>query len=177
MLGAAADRRPHRSPSHGKGEPVSVVLGVVALGGVIGSLGRWLVGLGLPGAGSGFAWGTLAVNLTGALAMGLLVGWLSDGDAASEADEDGVLADREIPASRVDPAHVEPWWVRPFAMTGLLGGWTTYSALALDVHTLGSPAGVTYLATTLIAGVAACLAGLVLGERLSGRAAIAKDRA
>ncbi len=174
MLGAAADETPHRSPAHGKGEPVSVVLGAVALGGVIGSLGRWLVGLGLPGAGSGFAWGTLAVNLTGAFAMGVLVGWLSEGDRAAEADEDAGPGDHGGLGSSGGAAADEPWWVRPFAMTGILGGWTTYSALALDVHTLGSPAGIIYLATTLIAGVAACVAGLVLGERVSGRAPVAQ---
>ena len=166
MLGAAADRT-HRSPAHGKGEPVSVVLGAVALGAVLGSLGRWLVGLALPGAGSGFAWGTLTVNLTGALAMGLLVGWLSDADPEAEEDLELEALDRRGPANPPGGPRAEPWWVRPFVMTGLLGGWTTYSALALDVYTLGSPAGIVYLAITLVAGVAACVLGLVLGERLS----------
>lgn len=112
----------------------------VAAGGALGSLGRWALAGALPEAADGWPWGTLLVNVTGALAMGLLIAW---------------LADRETPA-----------WVRPFAATGLLGGWTTYSVFALDAVTLSPVVAVGYVAATVVLGVGACAVGLRIGERL-----------
>lgn len=111
----------------------------VAAGGALGSLGRWLVGLALPGVVDGWPWTTLLVNVTGALAMGLLVGRLE--------------------VSRA------PGWVRPFVATGLLGGWTTYSAFALEVVTLSPFVAAGYVLATVVLGVGACTVGLTLGER------------
>ena len=119
----------------------------VAAGGALGSLGRWALAGALPEAADGWPWGTLLVNVTGALAMGLLIAW---------------LADRESPA-----------WVRPFAATGLLGGWTTYSAFALDAVTLSPVVAVGYVAATLVLGVGACAVGLRIGERLLGEQEVA----
>lgn len=117
-------------------------LAAIAAGGAIGSLGRWLIGL---TAGPGAAWGTLAVNITGALALGVLVAWLE--------------------------AREEHPMTRPFLAIGLLGGWTTYSSFVLDAHALGSddlPRLVAYVVTTLLLGVAAAVAGMLLGERRWG---------
>ena len=51
---------------------------LVMLGGAIGAGARHLVGLfALARLGPGFPWGTLAVNLAGGLAIGLLAGWLA----------------------------------------------------------------------------------------------------
>lgn len=116
----------------------------VAAGGALGSLGRYGLGQLLPGIEDGWPVATFAVNVTGALLMGLLVATLE-----------------------VWPV---PGWVRPFAATGVLGGWTTYSAFALDLRTLvadghGATA-LAYLVATLVVGTGACLGGLVLGERL-----------
>ena len=115
----------------------------VMAGGALGTAGRWLLGLALPAAGPGWGWATLAVNLSGALAMGILVAWL---------------------ATRTSSPLL-----RPFAAVGLLGGWTTYSTFALDVHAIaggGSAlAAVGYVLATLLLGVGAALAGLLLGER------------
>lgn len=86
----------------------------VMLGGAIGAAGRFHLGQWLargPGAGS-FPWGTLAVNLLGGLAMGLLTGWLLRGG--------GLYA-----------AAGEPW--RLFLGVGLLGGFTTFSAFSLEL--------------------------------------------
>lgn len=113
----------------------------VAAGGALGSLGRWLAAGALPAATDGWPWGTLLVNVTGALAMGLLVAW---------------LADRESPD-----------WVRPFVATGLLGGWTTYSAFALDAVTLSPFVAASYVLATVLLGVGACVLGLRIGERLA----------
>lgn len=126
----------------------------VLAGGALGTLARAWVGTVLPAAGPGWGWATLVVNITGALAMGLLVAWL---------------------ATRVTSA-----FVRPFAAVGLLGGWTTYSTFAVDAVTLTGGHGVAnalgYVLATLLIGVGASLAGLLLGERWFGLPPEMSDR-
>ena len=122
------------------------ILVAIAAGGAIGSLGRWLVGL---IAGLGGAWGTLLVNISGALAMGLLVAWL-------------------------EGRSVHPL-VRPVLVVGFLSGWTTYSSFALDAHALGGdrlPALLAYVGATLALGTGAAFAGMLLGERRWGGGAL-----
>lgn len=118
----------------------------VLAGGAVGTLGRWLVGTSLPAAGPGWGWATLTVNVTGALAIGVLVAWM---------------------ATRVTTPLL-----RPFAAVGLLGGWTTYSTFALDAHaTLGGEGVVSalgYVVTTIVLGVGASLVGLLVGEHWFG---------
>lgn len=124
------------------------LLGAVAAGGVLGSLGRYGVGLMLPHTAGAFPWSTMVVNVTGSMAMGLLVVW--------------VLSMRE--------PHP---WLRPFLGVGVLGGWTTFSTYALDIHSLataGRPlAAATYLAASLVLGLLAVGLGVTAGERLFGR--------
>jgi CrcB protein len=125
--------------------PDPALLVSVAVGGVVGSLGRYAVGAALPHEPGAFPWATLVVNVTGAFAMGLLVAYLVDRPGAHR------LA-------------------RPFVGVGVLGGWTTFSALAVDVVLLGShqqvPAAVLYLAATFVIGTLAVAAGSVLGQRV-----------
>lgn len=79
----------------------------VMIGGAIGAGLRHFVGsVGLRAFGPGFPWWTLAVNLVGGLAMGLLM---------------GALARTEVS---------ESW--RLFAGVGVLGGFTTFSAFGLE---------------------------------------------
>ena len=66
---------------HARVEPAA--LAVVALGGVIGSLGRYAVGLLLPHDAGEFPWATVVVNVSGAFAMGLLVAYLVDRSRAT----------------------------------------------------------------------------------------------
>lgn len=119
------------------------LLGAVALGGVLGSLGRWGVGLALPHEPGEVPWGTVVVNVTGAFAMGLLVAHLVARPGAHR------LA-------------------RPFAGVGVLGGWTTFSALAVDAVALGDtghlPVALAYVAATFVVGVLAVAAGARLGR-------------
>lgn len=133
------------TPTSAPGEGGTLL--AVAAGGALGSLGRW----GIASAASGAPWGTVVVNVSGALALGLLVAWLA--------------------ASQRHPL------VRPFAAVGLLGGWTTYSTFALDGHTLAAQGLVgllAYLVVTLGLGIGAALAGLLIGERLWGAAPFAE---
>ncbi|MGA8980444.1 MAG: CrcB family protein [Pedococcus sp.] len=127
--------------------PAPALLGVVGLGGAVGSLGRYAVGLALPHGAAGFPWATFGVNVTGSLAMGVLVAWV---------------------LSMLDPHP----WLRPFLGVGVLGGWTTFSSFALDVHALsgaGHPGlALTYVISSFAVGLVAVGAGLGLGQRAFG---------
>ena len=95
--------------------------------------------------GAGFPWGTLAVNVAGSLAMGLLAGWFAPQATANQAGAG------------------EAW--RLFLATGVLGGFTTFSAFSLDAALLwerGAPglAGL-YVAGSVLLSVAALLLGLL----------------
>ena len=81
----------------------------VAAGGALGATGRYLfASQALRLMGPNFPWGTLGVNILGSLAMGLLV---------------------ESLALRFNISQE----LRVFLVTGLLGGFTTFSAFSLDV--------------------------------------------
>lgn len=120
---------------------------LVALGGALGATGRWGVAQVLPAAPEGFPWATLTVNLVGCLSMGLLL---------------AVLA-----ARRPDSATL-----RAFVGTGVLGGFTTYSAFAVDAVLMVEDGAVTgavgYVLASVLGGVLAVAAGLVAGRALLG---------
>lgn len=125
--------------------PDARMLGVVAAGGVLGSLGRWLVGGALPHPAGGFPWATFVVNVTGALAMGLLVAYLVERPGAHRL-------------------------LRPFVGVGVLGGWTTFSALAVDAVQLGAgdhvQEAILYVGATFLVGTLAVATGVLLGRRV-----------
>ncbi|MEM0924145.1 MAG: fluoride efflux transporter CrcB [Pseudomonadota bacterium] len=114
-------------------------LAMVAAGGALGASVRFLVGhWALRLMGPGFPWGTLVVNVLGSLAMGVLAVVLMERAGA---------------------------WARwaPFVMTGVLGGFTTFSAFSLDALALierGKPGlAVIYIG----ASVGLSIVGLWLG--------------
>jgi len=114
---------------------------LVMAGGALGSGARYGVGrAALAAFGPGYPWGTLAVNLLGGFAMGLLAGLVS----------------------RL--AFAEEW--RLLLGVGLLGGFTTFSAFSLDMVNMiergapGTAAGYALLSVT--GSVAALFAGLAL---------------
>lgn len=126
-------------------------LAAVALGGVFGSTLRYLTGLALPHQPSQWPTATLLVNLLGAFCLGLLLQWLLE----------------------LGPDAGRRRTLRLCLGTGLLGSFTTYSALALDVvHLLesgrpGLAAG--YAAASVVAGLLAAGLGVLVGAR-AGRA-------
>lgn len=84
-------------------------LSVVSLGGIVGSLSRW--GVSLIFVDHGFPWATLLVNYLGAVLLTALVLYVRQ--------------------------HENPrWWWRPALGTGFCGGFTTYSAFALQIDQL-----------------------------------------
>ncbi len=112
---------------------------LAALGGALGALARWGVAEALPRQDGGWPWATLLVNLTGCLLIGVLT---------------GVLANRSP----------EPAWARPFLGVGVLGGYTTYSAFAVEVVVLADagalPAALGYVLASVLGGVLAVAAGV-----------------
>jgi fluoride exporter len=118
-------------------------LAMVAAGGAIGAVLRWL-GVAWVSRLTGEGWlGTAFVNVAGSIAMGVLA----------------VLMTERLPGS----------WARlaPFAMTGVLGGFTTFSAFSLDTLYL-IERGRTAAAAGYVAGsVALSILGLYLGLKLA----------
>lgn len=112
----------------------------VALGGALGASARYMVGVAAVRLlGHGFPWATLLVNVLGSLAMGALVVLLAQKDATRLA---------------------------PLLMTGLLGGFTTFSAFSLDAVTLyerGQTAAATgYVMISVVFSIGALFAGMTL---------------
>jgi len=120
---------------------------LAAIGGAFGALARWLVSELLPRSSGEWPWATLAVNLTGCLLIGLLLELLD--------------------ARRPDDEHL-----RTLLGAGVLGGFTTFSAFAVEVTDLvhdGAPvlAGV-YVAVSVLGGLIAVTAGLRIGALAGG---------
>ena len=115
-------------------------IGLVAVGGAVGASGRHLLNLAAARLiGPGFPAGTLFVNVLGSLLMGVLAGWLAS-RSAGEGDS-----------------------LRLFLGTGILGGFTTFSAFSLDAVLLWER-GETGLALSYVAGsVALSIAALLVG--------------
>jgi CrcB protein len=118
-----------------------MTLVAVLLGGILGTGLRLAIDqLLLPE--SAFPWATLLINVVGSFALGILV-------------------------ARVWPSA--PPWLRAGLGTGLLGSFTTFSALVVSLLGL-TVSGMTllavaYLVVTLVLGFAAALLGIRLGAR------------
>ncbi|MEU7869129.1 CrcB family protein [Dactylosporangium sp. NPDC049140] len=125
------------------------VLGAISAGGVCGALARYGVAQAWPHARGGFPWSTLVINVTGCLLIGVLMVIVTE-----------VATERRL--------------LRPFAGVGVLGGYTTFSTYAVDIHqtaSAGSPwAALGYLAATLVGAILAVWAGSALAEAVVRRA-------
>jgi CrcB protein len=133
------------TPIHRIGfSPAALV--AIALGGALGTLARYLLDTAHPTPTGHFPLTTLVINLTGSLGIGIMI----------------PIAERL--SSRVP-------LLRPFVIIGLLGGWTTYSTLAVDATLLMKgghvPLSLGYLGATVIGGVALVVVGDRLGRRLA----------
>ncbi|MGV1869353.1 fluoride efflux transporter CrcB [Agrobacterium rosae] len=121
-------------------------IALVAIGGAIGSIARYLVGVwSVRLAGPNFPWGTLTVNVVGAFLIGLTV---------------------EVIARRFDASSE----MRVFLVTGVIGGFTTWSSFTLDAVVLFERGEIglsaVYLGASLLVSFAAIFAGLALGRAL-----------
>lgn len=108
----------------------------VMIGGALGAGARYLVGFVLAS-----PWATLAVNLIGGLAMGLLIGTLA--------------------------RDSESW--RLFAGVGVLGGFTTFSAFGLDswdmIERGAYPTAALYITASVVGAVLLTGLGLWITQR------------
>ena len=93
--------------------------------------------------GPAFPWGTLTVNIVGSFVMGALAGWL---------------------AFKAEHGWSQP--LRLFLSTGVLGGFTTFSAFSLDAVLLWERGqtglAAAYVAASVILSIAGLMAGLAL---------------
>ena len=113
---------------------------LAALGGAVGALARWGLTLALPRTSGHWPWATLVVNLAGCLLLGVLLGALE--------------------ALRPDDVRV-----RALLGTGVLGGFTTFSAFAVEVVDLVGAGSVLVAAGYVVASVAGGVLAVGLGLR------------
>lgn len=119
----------------------------VAMGGALGSMTRYGFSRLWPITPGGFPVPTLTVNLIGSFAIGLLYMWFG---ARAGLVNDGA---------------------RLFWITGVLGGYTTYSAFALESTLLGfSLMGVTYVLLTTVGCIGLAWLGKLVGALLIAQA-------
>ncbi|WDI31015.1 fluoride efflux transporter CrcB [Hyphococcus flavus] len=111
----------------------------VAAGGAVGAMARHGVSrVALHWLGPNFPWGTLAANVAGSFAMGLVIVWLSAREPANPA-------------------------LRAFLTVGLLGAFTTFSTFSLDVVALYRDRTLTIAGMYVLASVLLSVSGLLLG--------------
>nr|WP_157536820.1 fluoride efflux transporter CrcB [Kitasatospora mediocidica] len=131
---------PRRASWHGQGD----ILAVIAVGGALGASARYGTGLLWPTAPGAFPWATLVINTAGCAVIGVFM----------------VLITEVWSAHRL---------LRPFFGTGVLGGFTTFSTYAVDIHRLvegkHAATGLAYLALTLLAALLAVWTAATLTRR------------
>jgi fluoride exporter len=126
-------RRPHLASGPGAAD-----LAAIAVGGGLGSVGRYLLSAAFP-AGHGFPWAIFAVNVSGSFVLGALMVYL-----------------------------LEIWpprrFLRPFLAVGLVGGYTTFSTYAGGVLTLLTGAAtalaVAYALSSILTALVAVWCGM-----------------
>ncbi len=112
---------------------------LVFFGGGLGATLRHLINVTCARCiGTAFPWGTFIINITGSTVMGLIAGYLAFKGEASQ-----------------------PW--RLFLMTGILGGYTTFSAFSLDSAVLYERGALGLAASYVLGSVVLSIAGLFAG--------------
>src|SRR4030081_1050266 len=121
------------------------ILAAIALGGALGAPARYGVAQLIHVANGSFPWATFWTNITGSLALGVVL----------------VLILERFPPTR----HV-----RPFVATGFLGAYTTYSTFAVETDLLVRSRqvgiGVVYGVASLVAGFVAVWAGMLVARAI-----------
>jgi CrcB protein len=121
------------------------VLAVIAAGGAIGATARYAIALAWPARAGGFPVAILAINLAGCALIGVLMVLITD-----------VWSRQRL--------------LRPFLGTGVLGGFTTFSAYAVDIQRLAAGAhldiALLYLVVTPIGALLAVWAAATATRRL-----------
>ena len=112
---------------------------IVFLGGGLGAMLRhWVNLLVARMVGASFPWNTFLINITGSMVMGVIAGWF---------------------ALKVEPS--QHW--RLFLTTGILGGYTTFSAFSLDAALLYERGALGQAAFYVVGSVVLSIGGLFAG--------------
>ncbi len=115
----------------------------ISIGAILGANLRFLVGgWMLDRMGAEFPYGTLLINVTGSFAIGLAY----------------ALIER----------HGAPDWLRPFAIVGFLGAYTTFSTFSLDTLAMAERGAWLAAGAYVLGSVAASLAAVWAGVTLGG---------
>lgn len=121
------------------------LLGAIALGGMLGAVGRFAISGSWATPTDAFPWAMFTINTTGCFALGILMAF--------------VLG---------RPERLHPL-TRPLLGTGLLGGYTSFSTYAVDVHHLliaqHPGLALAYLTASVIVGLAAVALGRASATR------------
>jgi CrcB protein len=119
---------------------------LVALGGAIGTVARyWLSGVVAQMVGETFPWGTLLINVTGSFVIGFFAALTG-------------------PDGRVFVGATG----RQFVMTGICGGYTTFSAFSLQTLNLLNDGEYAHASAYIVASVVLCLLAVWIGAVLAG---------
>ncbi len=120
---------------------------LIALGSALGGVGRfWLAGVVNRLSGGDFPWGILLVNVSGCLLI-------------------GAIASVTAPEGRF---FVPGEW-RQFLMTGICGGYTTFSAFALNSLTLAQAGDFIAAAANVVLSVVLCLVAVWIGHTVASQ--------
>src|SRR6202034_4453306 len=124
------------------GLPATTLLDIF-VGGAAVTVARYLLDAHHAVPQGNFPWVTLVINLSGSLAIGLLIPLTEHVSGSAP-------------------------WARPFLVVGFLGGWTTYSTLAVEAALLVKDGDivtfVAYVAATVIGGLTLVVVGTALGR-------------
>jgi fluoride exporter len=119
----------------------------VALGGALGALARWGVGITVSVPTATFPWATFLANITGAFGLGIV----------------GVLLTERLRTGTL---------LRALLAIGFLGAYTTMSIMAVEgvrlIDAGHAATALIYWISTLIAGMTAGLVGMRIGRRRVG---------
>ena len=119
---------------------------VVALGGALGTVARYLIGLAASPISQSLPWGTIGINIVGSFVIGFF-GTLT-------------LAGGRFPVSEN---------VRLFVLVGFCGGFTTFSAFSLQTLDLLRGGATGRAVFNVVASVGLCLLAVTAGHGLAAR--------
>jgi len=115
----------------------------VAVGGALGTVARYAISRALPVGVHSFPWATFWTNVSGAFVLGVLL----------------TLILERWPPTR---------YVRPFAATGFVGAYTTWSTFMVEIDELlahgHAATALAYMGTSLVVGLAAVVLGIAVGR-------------